>query len=306
MLGLAGSATTLFLAIILGIWVRQGWGYSAEELRLDASRKDMPKLDCMFPSGIPNQKQLDSCFVNSKKPSVLLWGDSHANHWRPAVSDAAERLDLNAVTLTKNACRPLPGPVGPEDCVKFNQFIIENLPLWRQEKSLIGLVLSARWPEGTGTLAPSIADRSSWKPGEFFDRRARSQREALDFFEQELRTILNIAKNNELRVLLVLPSPVQKFAAAHCLSILNASECNVTEAEMYSYVNPAEMVLRRVAGEFKIVRLLEPRKFMCKNNICPVIKDEIIVYTDDDHVSNTFSSRSGKEFEEGIAWISAK
>lgn len=304
--GLTGSAIVFFGAILLGAWVRLGWSYSSEELRLDASRKDMPKLDCMFQSGLPNQVQMDTCFADSKKSTVLLWGDSHANHWRPAVSNAAIAVGLNEATLTMNACRPLPGPVGQEDCVKFNQFVIANLPLWRSERNLVGLVLSARWPEGTGTLAPSISDRASWKSGEFFDKRARNQQEALGFFEKELRTILNIAKSNELKVLLVLPSPIQRFAASHCLAILPELECHVAETDMKNYANPAEVILRRVASEFDMVRLIEPRKFMCENDQCPVIDDGVIIYTDDDHISKSYSSKNSKSFESSLAWVASR
>jgi peptidoglycan/LPS O-acetylase OafA/YrhL len=304
-LGLTGSAVVLFVAVLVGIWARQGWGYSAEELRLNSARNDLPKLDCMFPSGIPNQTQLDSCYANVRKRTVLLWGDSHANHWRPAVSAAATSRDLNAATLTMNGCRPLSGPGGSDECVKFNQFVVANLSKWRRERGLIGLVLSARWPEGTGTLSPSVSERANWSSGAFFDKRAHSQYEALNLFEQELRAVLEITESNGLKTLLVLPSPVQKFGAAHCLATLTASECNITEAELDLYLKPAETVLRRVAGEFSSVRLVEPRKFVCKDGVCPVTIDGTIVYTDDDHLSKSFSSGAGREFEDGLAWISA-
>ena len=304
--GLAGSSMVFCMALLLGAWARFGWGYTAEELRLDASRKDMPRLDCMFPSSVPDKAQFDSCFSMSKLPSVLLWGDSHANHWRPAVSDAAMRVGLNAATLAMNACRPLPGPVGRDACIEFNQYVIDNLPLWHRERGLLGIVMSARWPEGTGTQATSIADRASWKPGEFFDKRAHSQLDALGYLEQELRTVFKISKDNGLRVLLVLPSPVQKFAASHCLSVLSEPECRVTEAEMRPYAGPAEEVVRRVAAEFDMVRLIEPRNFMCRDGICPAVIDGNIVYTDDDHVSKSFSTIKSKEFESGLAWISQR
>jgi peptidoglycan/LPS O-acetylase OafA/YrhL len=306
MLGFAGNSALICIALLIGAWARFGWGYSAEELRLDASRKDMPLLNCMFTSSIPSKTQLDACFTVSKKPAVLLWGDSHANHWRPAISEASLRVGLNAATLTMNACRPLPGPVGRDICVDFNQHVLANLQHWRAERGLAGIVMSARWPEGTGTQATSIGDRASWKPGEFFDKRARSQLEVLAYLEQELRETFKLAKENRLRILMVLPSPVQKFAASHCLSVLPEVACNITESELRPYVGPAEDVVRRVSAEFDMVRLIEPRSFMCRDGVCPVVMDGTIVYTDDDHISNSFSSSKSNQFESGLLWLAQK
>jgi peptidoglycan/LPS O-acetylase OafA/YrhL len=305
--GFAGNSAAICMAVLLGAWARFGWGYSAEELRLDASRKDMPQLNCMFSSSVPSQVQLDACFAASKKPAVLLWGDSHANHWRPAFTGAAIKTGLNAAALSmKGPCNPLPGPVGGEACVQFNKLIIDNLSLWRRERGLVGIVISARWPAGTGTVSPSIGERSNNKTKGFFDKRARSQAEVLVYFEQELRTLFKLAKDNGLRVLLVLPSPVQKFAASHCLSVLPEVACSITESELRPYVGPAEDVVRRVAGEFDMVRLIEPRSFMCRSGVCPVVMDGTIVYTDDDHISNKFSNSTSNQFEAGLAWLAQK
>lgn len=301
--GAIGSGALVCLALLIGAWARFGWGYSQEELRLDASRRDMPELDCMFSTGVPTAAQIDACIKPSKKPTVLLWGDSHANHWRPSVAVAANKSGLNPAVLTMNACRPLPGPVGSDTCIAFNNLVIEKLPDWVESRGLVGLVLSARWPEGTGTQATSIVDRKSWRPGEFFDRRAKSQYEALGYLEKELREVFAAARDHRLRVLLVMPSPVQKFAAAHCLSVLPASECQVTESDLTRYVSPAENVIRSVVAEFDMVRLFEPREFMCHKGVCPMVIDGTIVYTDDDHISKSYSILKASEFESGLAWL---
>ena len=305
--GLTASGLVVCLALGIGGWARFGWGYTAEESRLDASRKDMPELDCMFGDGFPAKQQIDRCVpIIPGAPSILLWGDSHANHWRPAIRGAAQPLGLTPATLTMNGCRPLPGQVGTDTCIDFNKQVMENLPRWRHERGLIGLVMSARWPEGTGTQATSIQDRSKWKPGQFFDSRARTQAEALNFLEHELREVLAMAKTNELKVLLLMPGPVQHYAAAHCLSVLASDKCMVTEQEIKPYMAPAEEVVRRVAAEFSSVHLIDPRKFMCANGKCPVVIDGTIVYTDDDHVSKSFSEKQSKEFSSGLAWLMDK
>ena len=74
---LAGASLCLALAVALGAWARFGWGYSADEGRLDAARRDMPPLDCMFQAP-PREAAAEACLGDTRKPTVLLWGDSHA------------------------------------------------------------------------------------------------------------------------------------------------------------------------------------------------------------------------------------
>lgn len=302
--GLAANMAVLCVAVGIGAWVRFGWGYSAQELALDNSRKDMPQRDCVFQE-FPSAPALDACYPRGTSPTVLLWGDSHANHWRPGVAKAAADEGIRAATLTMSACRPLPGPVGRDDCVAFNQQVIQQLTTWQRERGLVGLVLSARWPEGTGTLAPSLMD-AGWKPGEYFDRRARTQDEALAYFEGELHSLFRTAAANHLRVVMVLPSPVQKFAASHCLSLRTAPECMVPVVALSSYTAPAELVIRKVAAGYANVRLLDPRSFMCPGGTCAMVIGDTIVYTDHHHVSKTFSLRHSAEFKSALAWIAGR
>lgn len=306
LLGFIGSGVVLSMALAVGGWARYGWGYTDLEQRLDASRKDTPAADCMFGDKFPQAPQLDRCFPKSSTKSVLLWGDSYANHWRPALARAGESIGVELATLTMNACKPLSGQVGNEACSDFNRQVLENLPLWKNQRGLVGLVLSARWPEGMGTLAVSVHDRANWKPGHFFHRRAKTQAEALSYFEAELRNVFEQAARNQLKILLVMPSPVLHYEAAHCLSILSAAQCNVTENEMEPYAAPAEKILRKVAAEFPAIRIIDPKKFMCLNGVCPVVMDELFIYTDDEHVSRSFSVSRSAEFLSGMAWLTGR
>lgn len=301
--GISATVAVMFMALIVGAWARFGWWYSEEERWLDASRKDMPQLNCLFSERLPTSKEIDDCFPDMDKPAVLLWGDSHANHWRSAIESAGEKVGVTVATLTQRACRPLSGPVGSDACVEFNRFVASNLAQWKQDRKLQGIILSARWPEGTGTIATSVSDRTSWKPGHYFDKRANSQQELLALFAVELRSVLATARDYGLKVLLVMPSPVQKYAAAHCLSVLESHRCLVTEDALSAYVSPAEKILREVATEFDNVRLLEPRSFMCQGGNCPVVIDGVIAYTDDDHISNSFAIKIADAFVPLLNWV---
>ena len=301
---LAGASLALTLAVALGAWARYGWAYSADEERLDAARRDMPPLDCMFQTP-PEETAVEACLGDTRKPTVLLWGDSHANHWRPALTRAAEARGINLATLTMNACRPLQGPVGTSDCITFNSQVMQRIRKWKAEGRLVAVIVSARWPEGTGIPAPSIVDAATWKPGEYFDARARSPEDALRFLDVGIDGLAHDLAAAGTRLMIVGPSPVQRFAAVHCLALRVAAECGVKVSELRPYVSPTATVIRDVAARNTHVRVLDPLAFMCNANTCPVIADGTIIYSDDDHITRTYSIAQASRFSDAIAWMAS-
>lgn len=297
-----GASLTLTLAVVLGAWARYGWAYSTDEAKLNAARRDMPPLNCLFQAP-PGDAELEACLGDTHKPTILLWGDSHANHWRPAVTRAADALGINLAVLTMDACRPLPGPVGPPECVAFNAKVVHRIRDWKGKGGLVGVIASARWLEGTGIPAPSIADAATWKPGEYFDRRAHSTAEALRFLDTGIEGLAQTLSAEGRRLLVVTPSPVQRFAAVHCLALRAAADCGVRISELRHYVTPAVGVIRNLATRNPNMRVFDPISFMCNAKDCPVVYDGTIVYTDDDHISRTYSIAQASRFTDAIAWM---
>ena len=301
---LGGASLALTFAVALGAWARFGWAYSADEGRLDAARRDMPPLDCMFQVP-PGEAAVEACLGDTRKPTVLLWGDSHANHWRPAVTRAADALGVNLATLTMNACRPLQGPVGTPDCVAFNAQVMQRIRNWKGEGRLAGVIVSARWPEGAGIPAPSIVDAATWKPGEYFDERARSAEDALRFLDAGIDGLANELAAGQVRLMIVGPSPVQRFAAVHCLALRAAANCGVQMNELQPYLSPTTEVIRNIALRNRNVRVLDPLTFMCNAATCPVVANGTIIYSDDDHITRTYSIAQASKFSDAIAWMAS-
>ncbi|MEO7916127.1 MAG: acyltransferase family protein [Dokdonella sp.] len=302
---LAGVFLAMAIGIGIGAWARFGWAYNDDERRLDAARRDLPPLDCMF-QAVPDHAAVDRCMGDTSKPTILLLGDSHANHWRPALTAAAHQQGVNLATLTMNACRPLSGPVGTSECMAFNSMIREHIGQWREGNNLVGVVISARWPEGAGIPAPSITDAATWRHGEYFDQRAQSADEALRYLEAGLEAVAASLASQDIRLLVIGPSPVQRFAAVHCLALRPAKECGVSRAELTSYVSPTEDVIREVAAKYPNVRFLDPLVFMCNPDACPVLDGQTIMFSDDDHLTRSYTISQASKFADVIAWMTSR
>jgi peptidoglycan/LPS O-acetylase OafA/YrhL len=304
--GMLSSCAIAVLALGIGAWARYGWGYSETEKKLDATRKDMPELNCMFGQGFPSEAQVETCLPNSSKASILLWGDSHANHWRPALSKAAKEHELNLGILAMNACKPSTQTGGPANCRAFNAEIVSRLPLWRSTKNLKGIILSARWPEGLGSKTPSIVDAVNWNNGKFYSSDSTTRAEAIENLRAGLHEIVTIAEQNDITVLIIGPSPVLGFSAAHCLAVRSELECGISRREMFQYAESAIAVLEAIEAKNANVRLLWPMQFMCDGQNCPVVKNGIYMYTDDDHISASYSLNQRFEFASAMNWLVPK
>ena len=155
LVGAAATCACLASAALLGAWARFGWGYSPVEQALAAVRTDFPETGCM--GQWPSETLLARCYPPSAAPSILLWGDSHAKQWGPALKPAAERVGANLGIYTDSACKPL--PLLQDQCWGTPAKVIGLLPQWQQDRHLAGMVIAARWAYGIGTPSPTLSER---------------------------------------------------------------------------------------------------------------------------------------------------
>lgn len=300
--GIFGMGVVLVCATLVGLWSRSGVGYSEKEKLLKASRLDVSSSGCIFTTG-PSKVDIERCYPASKKASVLLWGDSHADHWTPALLEVTSKAHLGAGVLTKPSCRPLPPPVGAEDCRAMNEYVLQNLKAWKKSRKLTGIVISARWDEGFGKDSLSLTDRGNFKPGQFYDSRASSENDALNKFRVSLDKLAKQTQSEGVMVLIILSSPVQRYFSQHCLLIKPANECYVELSATQEFSSATEKIILDVAKSNNNVHVIDPKSFMCDEFRCPVMLNGMIAYSDDDHVTAAFAKASANQFTQELSWL---
>ena len=116
-----------------------------ECFRQDDSTKDAPEAFCTM--GATNVA-----------PSILLWGDSHANQYLTAVSDAASALGQSGLIATHSGCSAADvrqGTPVQQVCDRFNSEVLRMLA---QTPSIQTVVLGRFWgPEDLGNVAANLA-----------------------------------------------------------------------------------------------------------------------------------------------------
>jgi peptidoglycan/LPS O-acetylase OafA/YrhL len=110
-------------------------------------------------TGVTPGPQAD-CTTAPGRYQVLLWGDSHADHFAPVVRRWAAEHGMAARQASKSACRPLltddPAPeVGVAvECVRFNANVLAEA---EATPSMRVIILSALWVAGRGALEPRLS-----------------------------------------------------------------------------------------------------------------------------------------------------
>lgn len=290
-------------AVLLGAWARFGWGYTPLERQLDASRRDMAQVGCIFKDGYPPPEWEAACFPKEDRDSILLWGDSHAQHWAPAISALAAQEGVTFASFSLGGCHPLPRRSGNARCDRFYRDVDAHLDGWQAERRLRGVVLSARWADGTGAVPLSVANQAEVSRTGFAEAGVTNETEALALFELSLRRQLERLRLLNLRVLVVLPSPSQPISAAHCLVMRAADQCFATVSANERYSGAVKHVMRRLAAEFDNVRLFDPNDLLCNANRCPEVIDGVVVYSDDNHLTQSFVKRTAPGLRTAIAWL---
>ena len=187
--------------------------------------------------------------LNSAK-TVILYGDSHAVQWFPALEKLAREKSFKLITLTKSACPSI-------DVVResIGAFQMSNCAAWRT--SAIARITAER---------PDLIILSSFEhfvpPG---DPRSVEQWWA----DGSLRTYETL-KPLASKVIYLLDTPLPERNIPNCLASTSADKCLADRT----------LGLPQVAN-FDII---DPSKWLCEND-CPGIVRGNVAYRDASHIS---------------------
>ena len=209
------------------------------------------------------------CTINtaSAGPTVLLWGDSHAAHFIPAMAQWATQHNTRLLPRVMGACPPVDiqpnnaPDIAVKSCIEFNAAVTETLPQLRAGGSTI-VVLAARW---------FITEL--WKPNE------QQAHDAL------WRTVSAIRHNN-LNVVIFADVPSRTYSVPECVARRGPAACSRTRADVEHDRGPALNVLHQIVAEFPGTILWDPINEVCGATECPAVNQSgVVLYRDAHHLS---------------------
>jgi peptidoglycan/LPS O-acetylase OafA/YrhL len=216
---------------------------------------------------------LDPCtYGDTASPtSVVLFGDSHAAMWFPAVDQAATRFNWKLYAWTKDTCPPVQLPVISPDLGRA----YTECTVWRNE------VL-----QQIATIHPALVILGvarHYSPIYGFTMYSEEWMDALAEMISEIRAL-----GSQVLVMGAIPKPA--FTVSSCLSEnLNAEQLCATPRASGVDIRGmrAEEAVVRAAGGSYVNTLFW---FCASNSMCPPVIDNVLVYRDDNHITATYAA----------------
>ena len=219
----------------------------------------------------PGHTTAKVCTYGDKRASktVLLFGDSHAASWLPALDTLGKSEHWRILNLTKSAC-PIPsvtvavrGKVAP-DCAKWRTNALKKIKNLHPD-----LVIGTSFDHVyTIPGKPGAAFQPAWQAG-------------MDKTLQALRTRAD-------KVILLGDSPMWQQEAPTCLRShrSNVSKCATKRSVA---VFPAKIASARQAAADANVAFADTTPITCVADPCPVVVGRYLLLRDDSHMTATWS-----------------
>jgi peptidoglycan/LPS O-acetylase OafA/YrhL len=278
--GMAGIAATLVACGALALASRFE-ASTPQGQALNARLKDRWKIPAECVEQVADaQGRLPVCAFGdvTGDVTVVLWGDSHALQWLPALDPLLKEMRLRGVLRAYAGCPSgLSGgaevPVHFRRCLGFTAAATADV-LERGREGPVAVMLSSRWAVYVNERPRSLVDRSArggWAPGQAA-------------IESSLEQLAARLRDEAIPVGIALPVPELRFEAPNCLYRESPDHCAEPGAAQREYLQPAAQLLRRVAARYDAA-LMDPAAALCPADSCPVLVGNKALYLDDDHLS---------------------
>ena len=312
-----GTATVAVALVPLGVGAQAKFvGPTGSWESLRAMQEDFAHIpqQCLDPeAGEAAAMRMAStrCIVNAtdgsrSRPRIVVWGDSHAWAWLPAVIAAAgDRARVEDATYP--GCPPGVTSVAdsaPEAvqeaqsvCASSNREVLDRLD--RAHERVDVVVVAARWSVQLGAQPFSLLDRDAISAD-------NDWRLDPSVVRQQVRSAVRAAVSAGAHVLVVRPVPELRRPAPACLrSFWTSDDCDERVPEQVRFAEDANRFLSSLARR-RSVDILDPTPFMCDEHTCPAEADGVVRYFDDDHISASFSRSLAPLFRAHLdSWLDA-
>jgi len=188
--------------------------------------------------------------------TIVLYGDSHAAQWSPALIDIAEARGLQLIVLAKGGC-----PVAAVSIPTAT--LARTCPVWRDQAI-----------EFIGTQRPDLVIVSAWADY------PNSDEEWATGFSATMSRLAPLTSN-----LVVLgDNPPARREPASCLSdnLRRADACAAARGDV---VMAGRLTIERdIAGGLGAA-FIDTSDWLCTQTACPVIIGDILLYRDVSHIT---------------------
>jgi len=207
--------------------------------------------------------------------TVVLFGDSHALHFFPAVRRVADRRGWRLVSLTKSGCPPAEVDVYSRrehrfyaECGVWREAMLRRIEV--EEKP--ALVVTS------GRIHTAVMKDGTRLP----------QSQGLEALARGYATVVTRLVAAGADVVAIRDVPQAPWDIPRCVAteMHHLRRCAFPKRKALPHPDPVRAALRRVVG----VRQIDPANELCVGRLCPGVTDDVLVYRNAGHLTATFAA----------------
>ena len=197
--------------------------------------------------------------------TIILYGDSHAAQWFPALEQLAIEKGFKLISLTKSACSAVDAP-------RPDQGAFKNVHCEKWRENSIARIQEIR---------PAAVITSNFQY--FTPRAGYSNREK--WWSDGQKRLLNSLKGSSDHLIYLSDTPRPLRDIPSCLASEDSTSCDSTEKSSVSVI--------------KGFQVIDPTPWLCTSS-CPAIIDSIVAYRDASHISVAMARHLLPELEAAL------
>jgi len=224
------------------------------------------------------------------KKTVVLFGDSHAHHWFPALDYIAERRHWTFFSWTKSACpsvlvETFQRNLGRRfhECQKWRSTVMQRIVDLRPDLVVLANASSYLWDEGEARIS-----RERWEAG--------------------LAAVLERLEAAGIAAVVLGDTPWPGFNVPKCLSRAvwrglpdPLAACAFARNDRNE--RAIDALMDEVVGRVESAAFISGRDLVCPSPACAPMVDDTVVYHDHSHMTATFARRIGPALEAVLAGV---
>jgi len=241
------------------------------------AKKDRP---ITYADGCHNQMNvkptLHPCIygVPTSKTTVVLFGDSHALAWFPALNEVAKENNWRLLSLTMSACTPA-------DIPAYNRqtgTVMANCPIWRKEA-----IARIQAEHPYLVLVTGTSGFESYAHGGVISGEAR-----IPYYKSGMNRTIKELQQTSSHVVLMSDTPAQSQDPLVCLSAHPKSTLACATPASQA-ISSEWMAVESAVASHNSIPIIRPQYWVCPTDPCPVVIGKILTFMDPGHMTATFS-----------------
>ena len=218
--------------------------------------------------------------------TIVLFGDSHALSWFPALEEVAMREGWRLRVLTMSTCSPADIAIWNSnyrrvstECTAWRKSAIAQIKADAPAIVLVGGTRGFAIMGSSGTLLSGAARLHAWQAG----------------MKRTLDRLVPLAS----RVIVIGDTPLATQDPPTCLAA-HPDSVLACATPVDRAVDPAWTAAEHRAADISNAGFIDPTLWVCPSSPCPVVIDGVLVLRDPGHLTATFAQTLGDPLDQAI------